>query len=68
MVHNAHSSRDNLFVGYNNLKPLEEALVAGYRGLMLDSRILVMGVLGRRFRIISMGRESGRELFGLLSC
>ncbi len=37
MVHNAMSSRDDLFAGYNNLEPLEEAMVAGYRGLMLDS-------------------------------
>jgi len=39
MVHNAQSSRANLFAAYNNLKPLEEALIAGYRGLMLDSCI-----------------------------
>jgi hypothetical protein len=37
MVHNAMSSRDDLFAGYNHLEPLEEAMVAGYRGLMLDS-------------------------------
>ena len=37
MVHNAHSSKDDLFAGYNNNKNLESALVAGYRGLMLDS-------------------------------
>ena len=39
MVHNAMSSKDNLFAGYNNLKAMEGALVAGYRGLMLDSCI-----------------------------
>ena len=39
MVHNAMSSRENLFAGYNNLKSMEGALVAGYRGLMLDSCI-----------------------------
>ncbi len=37
MVHNTMSSRDNLFAAYNNLHPLEGALVAGYRGIMLDS-------------------------------
>ncbi len=37
MVHNAMSSRDDLFVAYNNLHPLEGALVAGYHGIMLDS-------------------------------
>lgn len=37
MAHNAMSSRDDLFAGYNHLEPLEEALVSGYRGLMLDS-------------------------------
>lgn len=39
MVHNAMSSRDDLFAAYNNVRPLEDALVAGYRGLMLDSCI-----------------------------
>ena len=31
------SSRDNLFAMYNNVHPLEGALMAAYRGLMLDS-------------------------------
>jgi hypothetical protein len=35
--HNAMSSRDDLFTAYNNVHPLEGALVAGYRRLMLDS-------------------------------
>jgi hypothetical protein len=39
MVHNAMSSRDDLFAAYNNIQTLEKALVAGYRGLMLDSCI-----------------------------
>ncbi|KAL3809381.1 hypothetical protein ACHAXA_007457 [Cyclostephanos tholiformis] len=39
MVHNAMSSRDDLFAAYNNIENLEKALVAGYRGLMLDSCI-----------------------------
>jgi hypothetical protein len=37
VVHNAMSSRDDLFTAYNNVHPLKGALVAGYRGLMLDS-------------------------------
>ncbi len=36
MVHNAMSSRDDLFATYNNVHPLKGVLVAGYRGLMLD--------------------------------
>ncbi len=36
MVHNAMLSRDNLFAVYKNVHPLKGALVAGYRGLMLD--------------------------------
>ena len=39
MVHNAHSSKADLFLAHNNNKGLEEALVAGFRGLMLDSCI-----------------------------
>ena len=39
MVHNAMSSRDDLFAAYNNIENLERALVAGYRGLMIDSCI-----------------------------
>mmetsp|Transcript_29618 Transcript_29618/g.59259 ORF Transcript_29618/g.59259 Transcript_29618/m.59259 type:complete len:370 (-) Transcript_29618:135-1244(-) len=37
MVHNAHSSARDGFFAPNNNQPLEAALVAGYRGLMLDS-------------------------------
>jgi hypothetical protein len=36
MVHNAMLSMDDLFAAYNNVHPLGGALVAGYRGLMLD--------------------------------
>ncbi len=39
MVHNAMSSRDDLFAAYNNVHPLERALVGGYCRLMLDSCI-----------------------------
>lgn len=44
-VHNAHSSYENGFVAANNNLPLEEALVAGYRGLMLGS-CMCEGFLG----------------------
>jgi hypothetical protein len=39
MVHNAMSSRDYNFLAYNHIDSLEKALVAGYRGLMIDSCI-----------------------------
>lgn len=45
MVHNAHSSYENGFIAASNNLPLEEALVAGYRGLMLES-CLCDGLLG----------------------
>ena len=35
MVHNAMSSRDNLFAVYNNIHPLERALVGGTAGSCL---------------------------------
>mmetsp|Transcript_12780 Transcript_12780/g.26186 ORF Transcript_12780/g.26186 Transcript_12780/m.26186 type:complete len:370 (-) Transcript_12780:282-1391(-) len=44
-VHNAHSSYENGFITASNNLPLEEALVAGYRGLMLES-CLCDGLLG----------------------
>jgi hypothetical protein len=37
MVHNAMLSRDDLLAAYNNVHPFEGVLVAGYRGLMLNS-------------------------------
>lgn len=37
MVHHAHSSYDNNFVGASNSKGFEEALVAGYRALQLST-------------------------------
>ena len=37
MVHRAHSSSSNGFVGASNSRSLEEALVAGYRGLSLST-------------------------------
>lgn len=36
-VHNAMSSRENSFLAYNNLFQLEDALMAGFRGLTMDS-------------------------------
>ena len=39
MVHNAMSSRDYNFLAYNHIDSLEKSLVAGYRGLMIDSCI-----------------------------
>jgi hypothetical protein len=36
-VHNAMSSREDSFLAFNNLLPLEDALRAGFRGLTLDS-------------------------------
>ena len=59
MVHNAHSSKDDLFAGYNNLKPLEEALVAGYRGLMLDSCICD-GSIGEQVQNFLKGEDTVR--------
>ena len=57
MVHNAHSSYDDLFVGYNNNRPLEEALVEGYRGLMLDS-CMCDGSLGETVGNFLKGEEN----------
>ncbi|EJK77847.1 hypothetical protein THAOC_00291 [Thalassiosira oceanica] len=37
MVHRAHSSSSNGFVGASNARSLEDALVAGYRGLHLST-------------------------------
>ena len=56
MVHNAMSSSKNLFAGYNNLEPLEQALVSGYRGLMLDSCICD-GSLGETVQGFLKGEE-----------
>lgn len=56
MVHNAMSSSKNLFAGYNNLEPLEQALVNGYRGLMLDSCICD-GSLGETVQGFLKGEE-----------
>lgn len=36
-VHNAMSSKADNFLAFNNMRPLEDALVAGFRGLTLDS-------------------------------
>jgi len=70
MVHNAMSSSKNLFAGYNNLEPLEQALVNGYRGLMLDSCICD-GSLGETVQGFLKGEEDKvrRLFFGLcISC
>jgi len=58
MVHNAHSSKADLFLGYNNNKRLEDALVAGYRGLMLDSCICD-GSIGERIQTFWKGEGVG---------
>ncbi len=44
MVHNAMLSREDLFMAYNNMHPLKEVLVAGYRGLMLNSCVCNVSV------------------------
>ena len=62
MVHNAMSSSKNLFAGYNNLEPLEQALVSGYRGLMLDSCICD-GSLGETVQGFLKGEEDKVCLF-----
>ena len=62
MVHNAMSSSKNLFAGYNNLEPLEQALVNGYRGLMLDSCICD-GSLGETVQGFLKGEEDKVRLF-----
>jgi hypothetical protein len=36
-VHNAMSSQEDGFLGFNNLLPLEDALDAGFRALLVDS-------------------------------
>ena len=65
MVHNAMSSRDNLFGGYNNLLGLEDALVKGYRGLMLDSCICD-GSLGETLQGFIKGEDDkGDNYHGL---
>ena len=68
MVHNAMSSSKNLFAGYNNLEPLEQALVNGYRGLMLDSCICD-GSLGETVQGFLKGEEDKVcPLFVVLLC
>lgn len=69
MVHNAMSSKNDLFAGYNNLRPLEEALVQGYRGLMLDSCICD-GSLGEKVQNFLKGEETGENYLGFchVSC
>lgn len=63
MVHNAHSSKDDLFAGYNNNKNLESALVAGYRGLMLDSCICD-GSIGEAIVNWYKGQDKGDNYLG----
>jgi len=62
MVHNAHSSKADLFLGYNNNKRLEDALVAGYRGLMLDSCICD-GSIGETLQNLWKGEGVVRKSF-----
>eukprot|EP00578_Thalassiosira_sp_NH16_P002080 CAMPEP_0181133622 /NCGR_PEP_ID=MMETSP1071-20121207/31625_1 /TAXON_ID=35127 /ORGANISM="Thalassiosira sp., Strain NH16" /LENGTH=345 /DNA_ID=CAMNT_0023220031 /DNA_START=298 /DNA_END=1335 /DNA_ORIENTATION=- len=61
MVHNAHSSKEDLL--------LEGALVAGYRGLMLDSCICD-GSLGEKVNNFLKGQETGENYLGFchVSC
>lgn len=63
MVHNGMSSKIDLFAGYNNDRPLEEALVGGYRGLMLDSCICD-GSLGEKIGAIIKGEDAGDNYLG----
>ena len=56
----AMSSKDKLFVGYNNLASLEDALIAGYRGLMLDSCICD-GSFGEKLQNYLKGEEMVSE-------
>ena len=65
MVHNAMSSSKNLFAGYNNLEPLEQALVNGYRGLMLDSCICD-GSLGETVQGFLKGEEDKVRLSSVI--
>lgn len=57
MVHNAMSSRDHNFLAYNQLGSLEKALVAGYRGLMIDSCICD-GSIGEDIQNFIAGKET----------
>ena len=61
MVHNAHSSKADYFLAYNNNKNMEEALVAGYRGLMLDSCICD-GSIGEYVQQIFKGEDNVRDI------
>ena len=61
MVHNAHSSKADYFLAYNNNKNMEEALVAGYRGLMLDSCICD-GSIGEQVHQIFKGEDNVRDI------
>lgn len=63
MVHNAHSSAKDLFVGYNNERSLEAALVAGFRGLMLDS-CMCDGSLGETIQNFVKGEDKGDRYLG----
>lgn len=36
-IHNAMSSQEDGFLGFNNLKSMEDAMEAGFRGFLLDS-------------------------------
>ena len=60
MVHNAHSSRDDLFLAYNNNEAMEWALVAGYRGLMLDSCVCD-GSIGEQIQSFWKGETNKGE-------
>ncbi|KAL3779304.1 hypothetical protein ACHAW5_006470 [Stephanodiscus triporus] len=65
MVHNAMSSRNDLFAAYNNIESLERALVAGYRGLMLDSCICDGTSIGQEAQNIIRGEgDKGESYLG----
>jgi len=63
MVHNAHSSKADLFLAYNNRKSSEEALVAGFRGLMLDSCICD-GSIGETLQNLWKEKDLGENSLG----
>lgn len=63
MVHNAYSSKEDYFLGYNNNERLEDALVAGYRGLMLDSCICD-GSIGEKIQGFLKGEQMDANNLG----
>ena len=62
-VHNAMSSLRDGFLGYNNLLPLEDALKAGFRGLLLDSCDCNDGDVDFCHSICVVGRRDAGTVF-----